>query len=230
MWRQRELPIFIIHISGCYISVKQKLSLLLSIFLTIFFSFGCNFLNRTSENAKPEVTSETTSKVSETKSSSQEETKKITEKNLMSLASGAVLLKYPNPNSWQFSPVRMIDGTDSFWISEGGKAANQTFVIELPAETIFKSFSFLNGNDYYGEGSNAKDILVEVSNTDMNNGFHKVLETSLPLEINEDQMFAAAAEIPARFVRLTIKNSQKNPEYVSPETFEVTEYKKKKLH
>lgn len=195
--------------------MKQKFSLLLPIFLTICFSLGCNFLNQTSEKPKTEATPEATPTVSETISPNQGETKKITEKNLMSLASGAVLLKFPTPNSWQFSPVRIIDGTDSFWISEGGKSTDQVFVFSLPAETTFKSFSFLNGNDYYGEGSNAKDILVEVSNSDMYNGFQKVLETALPLEIKEDQMFSATAEIPARFVRLTIKNSQKNPQHVS---------------
>ena len=195
--------------------MKNKFSFLFSIFLIVCFSFGCSLLNQETKELKTEQTPETKPPVSEKTSPIPTETKKIAEKNLLSLASGAVLLKHPTPNSWQFSPVRIIDGTDSFWISEGGKSTNQVFVFSLPAETTFKSFSFLNGNDYYGEGSNAKDILVEVSNSSMSDGYQKVLEISLPLEIKEDQMFAATAEIPARFVRLTIKNSHKNPENVS---------------
>lgn len=202
-------------ISECYKSVKHLLNSLVPIVLTLCFGLGCNFLNQNNEIPKNETTPETTPTVTATNSLTPSETKSITEKNLMSLASGAVLLKYPTPNSWQFSPVRIIDGTDSFWISESGKSTNQVFVFGLPAETTFKKFSFLNGNDYYGEGSNAKDILVEVSNTRANDGYQKVLETSLPLDIKEDEMFPATAEIPARFVRLTVKNSHQNPDFVT---------------
>lgn len=193
----------------------MKVNSLISLIVILAFVLGCSFLSK-KEEVKPKdepKTSETP--VLKTENTPVKSDAQITEKNLMSLAGGAVLLKYPNPNSWQFSPVKLIDGSDSFWISESGKATNQVFVFGLPAETTFKNFSFLPGDDYYGEGSSAKDILVEVSNTNMNDGFQKILEASLPLDIKETQMFAATSEVSARFVRLTIKNSHKNPEYVS---------------
>lgn len=193
----------------------MKLNSLLSLIIILSFVLGCSFLNK-KEEVKPKdepKTSETP--VVKTENTPVKTDAQIAEKNLMSLAGGAVLLKYPNPNSWQFSPVRIIDGSDSFWISENGKSTNQVFVFGLPSETTFKNFSFLPGDDYYGEGSSAKDILVEVSNTNMNEGFQKILETSLPLDVKENQMFPVISETSARFVRLTIKNSHKNPEYVS---------------
>lgn len=193
----------------------MKLNLFLVLVVLIFANLGCGILNQTKETPKTENSTEATPKALETASPATIENKKSLEKNLLSLASGAVLLKFPTPNSWQFSPVRLIDGTDSFWISGADDKGSQIFVIGLPAETTLQNFSFLNGNDYYGEGSNAKDILVEVSNSSKNDGFQTVLETSLPPDIKEDQMFKATAEIPARFVRLTIKNSQKNPEFIS---------------
>lgn len=135
------------------------------------------------------------------------------EKNLLSLASGAILLKHPP--SFGFWSVKLVDGSDDFWISPGGKGQNQVFVVAMPAETVFKSFSFTKGDDYYGEGSSAKDILVEVSNNDAKSGYQKVLETSLPIDVEAKQKFPVTAELPARFVRLTVKNSHKNPENVS---------------
>jgi OOP family OmpA-OmpF porin len=192
--------------------MRRKYFLLLLI--VVCFGLACGFLEK-KDAPKGDKTPTPSATPTAENSPTAVETKKIEEKNLLGLASGAVLLKYPKANSWQFSPVRLIDGTESFWISNAEKKGEQVFVIGLPAETVFKNFSFLNGNDYYGEGSNAKDILVEVSAAGMDDGFQKVLETSLPPDIREDQMFPATAEIPARFVRLTIKNSHANPEYVS---------------
>lgn len=193
----------------------MKLNLFLVLIVLIFVNLGCGFLNQTKETPKTESSPEAAPKALETASPATVENKKSLEKNLLSLANGAVLLKFPTPNSWQFSPVRLIDGTESFWISSADDKSSQVFVIGLPAETTFRDFSFLNGNDYYGEGSNAKDILVEVSNLSKDDGFQTVLETTLPSDIKEDQMFKATTEIPARFVRLTIKNSHKNPEFIS---------------
>lgn len=193
----------------------MKSNLFFILIIIFCFGFGCGFGENKSEAPKSENISESVPKMTEIASPIPAEAKKIIEKNLLSLASGAVLLKHPTPDSWQFSPVRIIDGNKSFWISSSDEKGIQVFVIGLPAETILKEFSFLNGNDYYGEGSNAKDILIEVSNTNLNEGYQTVLETSLPEDIQEDQTFSAKTELPARFVRLTIKNSHKNPDFVS---------------
>ncbi|MBX3289421.1 MAG: OmpA family protein [Acidobacteria bacterium] len=142
-------------------------------------------------------------------------TSTITDTNYLSFASGAALLKFPVPASMQFSSHNILDGGEAFWISREGEGTDQEFVISLPGETIFKKFSFINGNDYYGEGSNAKDILIEVSNISADSGFQKILETSLPSDIDPDKLFVVEAELPARYLKLTVKNSVGNPQRVS---------------
>lgn len=198
--------------------MSRKLFLMLG--LIVFSTFGCGLQavkNDLPEQVKPpEITQPEIVTVSpppvETSVNS-------TEKNLLSLANGAVLLKHPAPNSWQFSPIRIIDGTESFWISNKLENKAQVFVIGLPSETILKKFSFVGGNDYYGAGSSAKDISIEVSATNINESYQTVLETSLPENVSENQMFPVSVEIPARFVRLTIKNSHQNPDYISLDDF-----------
>lgn len=138
-----------------------------------------------------------------------------TETNYLAFGSGSALLKFPVSSAGLFSPNNIFEGREAFWISREGEAKDQVFVLGLPGETVFKNFSFMNGNDYYGEGSNAKDILVEVSNTSADSGFQKVLETSLPTNIDPNTLYPAISEMPARYVKLTIKNSQSNPNFVS---------------
>lgn len=193
----------------------MSLKLFLPLLIIVSIGLSCSLFADNKDKPKPETAPSPSATPISENSTPVPDTKPIAEKNLLGLASGAVLLKYPTANSWQFSPVRLIDGTESFWISSAEKKGEQVFVVGLPAETIFKNFSFVSGNDYYGEGSNAKDILIEVSGTKIDGDYQKVLETALPLEIKEDQMFPATAEIPARFVRLTMKNSHGNPEHVS---------------
>ncbi len=194
----------------------MKTNFILPIIIILSISLGCSFLKKSEDsNSIEKVKTAQNNNSPDTEKPKTVEASKgeITEKNLLSLSNGAYLLK--NPPNFGFWSQLLVDGTDDFWVSPGGKGTNQIFTIGLPAETTFKSFSFVKGSDYYGEGSSAKDILVEVSNTDWKNGYQKVLETALPIDVNANKKYPVSAEIPAKFVRLTVKNSHKNPENVS---------------
>lgn len=191
---------------------RNKVSTLVVIAL---FCLSCSLFNKVENGSNSSNNSNAAPSVSPTPPASASSTAAKTERNLLSFGAGAVLLKFPVPSSNQFSPNNLLDDGEAFWLSRENEAKDQVFVIGLPGETTFESFSFMNGNDYYGEGSNAKDILVEVSNTSADSGFQKVLETSLPEDINSDKTYPSEAKLPARFLRLTIKNSQKNPSHVS---------------
>lgn len=186
--------------------MKHKFSSILPIFLTICFSLGCAFLNQAGETPKTEKTPEATPIASETISPNQDEIKKITERNLLSLASGAYLVKEPkSERAFDNSPINIIfDGMT--WRSNEGEVTNQVFVIETPGETTLKEVGFNTSHIFYTTEENAKEVLVEASNTNAESGFQTILETSLEKE-SKISVFPVSAQIPARWFRLTIKNN-----------------------
>ena len=126
--------------------------------------------------------------------------------NLLSLASGAYLVKQPgSQNHFDHNPINLIfDGM--MWRSEEGKVTDHVFVIETPGETVLKKVGFDTNHIFYTTEENAKDILVEASNTSADSGFQKILEMSLEQE-SKIASFPVMAEIPARWFRLTVKNN-----------------------
>lgn len=190
---------------------KNKVSTLIIIAL---FGLSCSLFSKTENGSNGSNNSDVSMSATPTPSATVS-SNAVAERNLLSFGAGAVLLKFPVPGSSQFSSHNLLDDGEAFWISREDEGTDQVFVIGLPGETVFDKFSFLNGNDYYGEGSNAKDILVEISNTSAESGFQKILETSLPNEIDPKATYTVEEKLAARYVKLTIKNSQSNPKYIS---------------
>src|SRR5581483_644081 len=95
----------------------------------------------------------------------------------------------------------------SLWATDRGVVSPQTIVIALPEKTLLKTMEFDNAStESQFKGCSAKDITVEVSDTSESDGFQKIADVSLQDRVN-NQLFPVSAEVPARWVRLTVRNN-----------------------
>ncbi|HVR95703.1 MAG TPA: OmpA family protein, partial [Thermoanaerobaculia bacterium] len=72
-----------------------------------------------------------------------------------------------------------------------------------------------------GENRGAKDVTVEVSDTSSKDGFKKIADVSLKDKV-DGQKFPVAAEVPGRWVRLTVKNNHGAKDYIEVMDFRAT--------
>lgn len=131
--------------------------------------------------------------------------------NLLSLQEGTLPVSVPSTYGGWDAQNLLDDSPQSGWACETGKISNNVFVFELVEAASLERFEFDNSS-VDTEAAGARDILVEVSTASASSGFAPVLAASLA-DKTDGQTFPAAARIPARWVRLTIKNNQGSPEY-----------------
>lgn len=205
--------------------MKKYLTIvLLSVLISLF---GCSFLpsssGKTPDEGNQTATGETISESSSTPTGNESKSpadsaEEKTKPNFLAFANGTLVTQKPTQAYGEKEDViegilSMIDGNArSGWASRKGNPENQIAVFELPARTTFASFGFDTGNARSG-GVAAKDVTVEVSDTDGQSGFKKVLDATLK-EKENDQRFAVSDKIPARWVRLTVKNNYGSPDYI----------------
>lgn len=191
------------------IFITMRINLILPLILIISFGLACSFLDKKEEsktensNSSVKKPTENTNNKTETPTEAEDLSKS---ENLLSLASGAYLVKQPgSQNHFDHNPINMIfDGM--MWRSDSGKVTDQVFVIETPGETTLKKVGFDTNHIFYTTEENAKDILLEASNTSADSGFQAILETSLEQE-SKVSSFPVSNEVPARWFRLTVKNN-----------------------
>jgi len=95
----------------------------------------------------------------------------------------------------------------SQWATARGTTSPQTIVIALPERTVLNTIEFDNSHvDSQFTGCSAKDVSVEVSDTNENDGFQKISDVSLKDRI-DNQRFTVSSEVPGRWVRLIVKNN-----------------------
>lgn len=136
------------------------------------------------------------------------------EPSLVSLSTGAFPVKAP-PTSYVYtSSVELLDERPkSCWRSVSGATPPQVFVIALPERTVLKSLEFDCAYDLFNkEGACAKDVSVEMSDTNENDGYQKIADVPLK-EGADNQRFAVSSEIPGRWIRLTLKNNHGSKDY-----------------
>ena len=133
--------------------------------------------------------------------------------SIVSFASGALLVKSPAAYGGGWEARNIIDEyPDTGWASPQNDVTPKTFVIELPEKTQLDRLEFDIAHAD-GQKRGAKDITVEMSDQSADAGFQKIADVSLA-DAADRQSFPVAAQVPGRWIRLTVKNSQGAPDYL----------------
>jgi outer membrane protein OmpA-like peptidoglycan-associated protein len=141
--------------------------------------------------------------------------------SLISFSAGALVAQKPQEYSESWSAFWLIDDrADSGWASPENVVTPQTLIIALPERTQLDHLSFDTGH-IDGDGRGAKDVLVEMSDTSASSGFTPIASVSLQ-DKADDQSFPVSAQVPGRWLRVTIRNNHGSPQYI--ELFEVRGY------
>jgi len=141
--------------------------------------------------------------------------------SLVSFSAGALIVEKPAEYADSWSAFWIIDErAQSGWATPQGVISPQVIVIALPEQTVLDSLIFDTGSTD-GTKRGAKDILVEMSDTGPKSGFKAIGAVSIRDKAN-NQKFPTQAEIPGRWVRLTVKNNHGAPDYIELMDFRAT--------
>ena len=130
------------------------------------------------------------------------------EQSLVSILAGAYVVKRPKEWMDDESAFHMLDEkANTKWSTPRGDVSPQTIVIALPEKTVLRTLEFDNSHiDSQFTGCSAKDITIEMSDTNQNDGFQKIADVSLK-DREDHQRFPVSAEVPGRWVRLAVRNN-----------------------
>ncbi len=148
--------------------------------------------------------------------------------NLTSYANGAWIVKKPGEYDESWSAFWLLDErSQTGWATPKGVVTPQELLVVLPEQSVIKNIEFDSAQaDGDGEGSRtAKDVVVEVSNQGPSTGFETIASVSLKPK-KDKQRFAVSKAVPARWIRLTIKNNHGSPDYI--ELFDFRAYGEQK--
>lgn len=135
-----------------------------------------------------------------------------TEPSLLSFSFGSLLIHKPSEYNRKWSAFWILDERpDSGWASAEGAVEDNVFVIELAEKTVLKRLEF-DTAQVDTDGSGARDVVVEISNDGPSSGFQEIATLSLA-DRQDGQSFPVKAEIPGRWVRLTIRNNHGSAKY-----------------
>ncbi len=135
------------------------------------------------------------------------------EPSLVSFSSGALVVQKPQEYGEGWSAFWIFDERpNTGWATPEGVVTPQMVVVALPEKTALKRLEFDTGSTD-GENRGAKDVLVEVSDTSAKDGFKKIAEVALK-DKTDNQRFPVSAEVPGRWLRLTIKTNHGAKDYI----------------
>lgn len=135
------------------------------------------------------------------------------EPSLVSFSSGALVVQKPQEYGEGWSAFWIIDERpETGWATPEGVLTPQVVVVALSERTALKRLEFDTGSTD-GENRGAKDVLVEVSDTSAKDGFKKIAEVALK-DKTDNQKFPVSAEVPGRWLRLTIKTNHGAKDYI----------------
>lgn len=141
--------------------------------------------------------------------------------SLVSISAGAMIAVHPKEYSGGWSALNLIDESPSSgWATPKGVVSPQTIVIALPEKTLLKTLAF-DVADTDCDRCGAKDILVEVSDTGESTGFQKIAQVTLK-DKADNQSFPVQAEVPGRWVRLTVQANHGSADYIELMDFRAT--------
>ena len=131
--------------------------------------------------------------------------------NMLSLQEGALPVVIPPTYGGWSAETMLDDSPQTGWACESGNIADNVFVFELAETAVLERFEFDNAS-VDADGAGAKDVVVEVSIASAQTGFSAVLQATLA-DLTDGQNFPANKKTPGRWVRLTIRTNQGNPEW-----------------
>jgi outer membrane protein OmpA-like peptidoglycan-associated protein len=127
--------------------------------------------------------------------------------DLAGLAAGAMVVVRPEaPGASAEAWFLLDEDPRTGWTSADGKVGQPT-VIELADRSVIRSVQFDTASDEF-EGRIPKDVLVEMSDTSATAGFKPIATVKLSPEQKDGQTFRTSAEVPGRWLRLTVKSMQ----------------------
>jgi outer membrane protein OmpA-like peptidoglycan-associated protein len=134
-----------------------------------------------------------------------------TQVNILSLQEGALPVLTPATYQSWYATNLLDESPTSGWAGAEGNTKNNIFVFELVGTTTLSRVEFdTAARD--DDGAEAKEISVEVSNTSPGSGFSPLLSATLAPKA-DNQKFPVTKAIPARWVKLTIKDNYGNEKW-----------------
>lgn len=125
--------------------------------------------------------------------------------NLVALASGALpVIRASAPEQGGEAYYMFDEDGTTGWASNDHKF-NEPTVVELADRSVIKSIEFDEQHIAY-DGRLPHEVLVEVSDTSATGGFKPIADVSMS-EQKDGQTFPVSAEVPGRWVRITVKKA-----------------------
>lgn len=133
-------------------------------------------------------------------------------RNWLSFGAGTIVVDNTSQSRSSDSGARqLIDERGFAWMTGDGQVTDQSVTLELPARTTLTSFVFDTAYPTYLDGSSARNVRVEVSDTSATDGFRTVLEATLKDSDSrggvDGQAFDVGEAVPARWVRYTARDN-----------------------
>jgi outer membrane protein OmpA-like peptidoglycan-associated protein len=124
--------------------------------------------------------------------------------DLLGIAQGAIVVRAPEALETGHIAMFMFDeDKGTRYTTPEGKAVNQATVVQLAERSAIEQLQFDTGTDLGLDTHAPKEIRVEMSDTSADDGFKQIADVTLA-QMKDDQRFPADANVPGRFVRITI--------------------------
>ncbi|MEJ7623503.1 MAG: OmpA family protein [Pyrinomonadaceae bacterium] len=189
---------------------------ILALFIAISLMTACGYLSNAAGNGSTTPKSEAQVSVNSNGGSAETKLEPATlpeRKNLLALGNGSFPIAKTSEFSGRWRAVSLVDELSKIgWASARDKIADQSVTIELNAKTTLQSLVFdTAGVDE--EGTAAKDIFVEISDTNAAQGYQLLLTATLQNQ-KDAQEFPIKQIIAGRWLRLTVKNNYGSPNFI----------------
>lgn len=126
--------------------------------------------------------------------------------DLAGLAGGAIVVQGAKAPSAMAEAWYMLDDPTTGWTSEAGAHVqpdgDRARGSERDSRRAFDTASIET------DGREPKEVLVEMSDTSATDGFKPLVQATLTVAPKDGQRFKATADIPGRWLRITVKSMQ----------------------
>lgn len=123
--------------------------------------------------------------------------------NLVALGSGAIpVIRGRAPEQGGEAYYMFDEDPTTGWASDDGGHWGDPTVVELPDRSVVKSVEFDEAKIAY-DGRLPHEVLVEMSDTSATAGFQPIARVTMT-EMKDGQSFPVSAEVPGRWVRVTV--------------------------